>query len=251
MPDRDRERLFTEPQVRAAFVAAFAGMVAVLVVLLILASVRPQGRHVAADRSQFDATLRSASADLEGFELVGEERARLDIDHAMELVAERGVGLQLVELDAAEAQMAAGEDGDGEAADGEAAAEADGESVYAANCAACHQANGQGVPGAFPPLAGNLVELVGLEGGREYLIHAVLHGVQGEMEVGGQSYDGVMPAWGQLSDAEIAAVLHHEMTAWDEGALPDGFEPIAAEEVADLRDEDLGPGEVLELRPER
>ena len=93
--------------------------------------------------------------------------------------------------------------------------------------------------------------LIAGDGGRNYLIHVMVYGLQGEVEAAGQTYNGVMPAWPQLSDAEIAAVLNHELTAWgNEAELPDDFEPIAGDEVAAVRGEDLGPADVLEMRPE-
>ena len=129
----------------------------------------------------------------------------------------------------------------------------DGEAVYAANCVACHQATGQGVPGAFPPLAGgHAAELASADGGRDYLIHALLYGVQGPIEVAGATYNGLMPAWQQLSDAQIAAVLNYVTTAWDNAeVLADDVAPFAADEIAAARGGDLvGGADVLERRPD-
>ena len=53
-----------------------------------------------------------------------------------------------------------------------------GEKTYV-NCTACHQANGQGVPSAFPPQAGHAPTLYNAEGGRKYMINTVLYGLQG------------------------------------------------------------------------
>ncbi len=84
------------------------------------------------------------------------------------------------------------------------AAGADGSKIYAANCSSCHQANGQGLPGAFPPLAKNPV----VTGDVGKVSKIVLNGLNGSVTVEGKTYNGVMPAWkGQLSNAEIAAVL--------------------------------------------
>jgi len=78
---------------------------------------------------------------------------------------------------------------------------AKGEEVYGTNCAACHQANGEGVPGAFPSLTES--ELV--FGPKEDHVNVILHGVEGTS----------MAAFGeQLSDAEIAAVVTYERNAW-------------------------------------
>ncbi len=124
-----------------------------------------------------------------------------------------------------------------------------GESAFEANCVACHQANGQGVPGAFPPLAGHVPELLEPEGGRTFLIDVLLYGLQGQINVAGQSYNGAMPAWQQLSDEQIAGVLTHIATAWgNEEDLPDGFEAFTAEEVAAQRDQGLSGSDVYEER---
>jgi mono/diheme cytochrome c family protein len=75
--------------------------------------------------------------------------------------------------------------------------------IYAANCAACHQAAGQGLPEKYPPLAGS--EWV--TGEERRLLRVILHGLTGEIDVGGETYSGAMPGWGTiLKDADIAAV---------------------------------------------
>jgi len=101
------------------------------------------------------------------------------------------------------------------AAQGAGAAAADGAALYAARCAACHQASGEGVPGVFPPLAGS--EWV--SGSERRLAAIVLHGVTGSLTVKGIRYDGVMPAFkDQLGDAELAALLSHLRAQWGQGA---------------------------------
>lgn len=77
-----------------------------------------------------------------------------------------------------------------------------GEKVYGANCAACHQANGMGLPGAFPAISGSKVAT----GPIEAHIGIVLNGKPGT----------AMSAFGgQLSDADIAAVVTYQRNAWD------------------------------------
>ena len=79
---------------------------------------------------------------------------------------------------------------------------AKGEKVYAASCSSCHQANGMGLPGAFPALNGSKVAT----GPVAEHIKVVLNGRPGT----------AMVAFGkQLSDADIAAVLTYERNAWD------------------------------------
>ncbi|GAA5338040.1 cytochrome C-552 [Thermus antranikianii] len=128
-----------------------------------------------------------------------------------------------------------------------ALAQADGAKLYA-QCAGCHQANGQGIPGAFPPLAGHLSEVLAKQGGREYLIKVLLWGLQGQIEVKGVKYNGVMPAFGQLKDEEIAALLNHIATAWGDDKKVQGFKPFTAAEVKALREKKLTPQQVLEER---
>lgn len=127
----------------------------------------------------------------------------------------------------------------------------DGGDLYLANCASCHQAEGQGVRGAFPPLAGHAPNLYQADGGREYLTHVVLYGLRGPTMVEGVEYNGLMPSWPHLSDAAIAAILNHVLTGWgNEELLLEDFEPYAAEAIAEERDLDLDPSGVLEQRPE-
>jgi mono/diheme cytochrome c family protein len=95
-----------------------------------------------------------------------------------------------------------------------AGAGAAGDQIYASLCVACHQATGQGLPGVFPPLAGS--EWV--KAAPEFSIKILLLGLGGSVTVKGQVYNGQMPPFKHLSDAEIAAVLTHVRTSWSNGA---------------------------------
>jgi mono/diheme cytochrome c family protein len=108
---------------------------------------------------------------------------------------------------------------------------ADGKQVFAAQCVACHQANGQGLPGVFPPLAGS--EWV--VGDERILAHILLHGIVGEISVAGVAYKGNMPGFKQLSDAELAAVASHVRSAWSNKAAPIKAELFAQERKAGSR----------------
>ncbi|MCF2502264.1 PQQ-dependent sugar dehydrogenase [Dyadobacter sp. CY107] len=77
--------------------------------------------------------------------------------------------------------------------------------VYSVYCSACHQRNGMGDSQRFPPLGG--VEWV--TGDKERLIKVLLKGLEGPLEVKGQSYNNVMPQHSFLKDEEIAEVLTH------------------------------------------
>jgi len=90
-----------------------------------------------------------------------------------------------------------------------------GKPVYMANCATCHQANGGGVPGAFPPLAHS--EWV--NGSEERVVRIVLHGLQGPIKVAGNDYNNVMaPLGGVLKDEQIANVLSYIRQEWGNSA---------------------------------
>jgi mono/diheme cytochrome c family protein len=78
----------------------------------------------------------------------------------------------------------------------------DGKAIFAANCVACHQATGTGVPGVFPPLAGS--EWAQADG--RVIANILLHGINGPLEVEGKTFNGQMPSFAHLSDAELAGV---------------------------------------------
>lgn len=124
-----------------------------------------------------------------------------------------------------------------------------GTSTYATHCAACHQPTGKGVPGAFPPLAGHAAKLAAQGSGRGYLIRVVLFGMAGPITVDGHAYSGAMPAWSALDDEALAAVLNQITMAWNSTmALPAGFQPYQAQEVAAARAEGLTAGQVHAMR---
>ena len=76
--------------------------------------------------------------------------------------------------------------------------------VFADNCSSCHGAQGQGVPGTFPPLANNPV----VTGDATKVIGIVTGGLHGVISINGQSYNGQMPAWkGTLTSKQIADVI--------------------------------------------
>ena len=118
---------------------------------------------------------------------------------------------------------------------------ADGQQVFNANCVACHQATGKGLPGVFPPLDGS--EWV--TGDARVLANIVLHGVTGEISVAGQTYKGAMPAFGQLGDAELAAVLSHVRSAWSNKSAAIKADLIAAERKASTRTTPFAGGNEL------
>ena len=84
---------------------------------------------------------------------------------------------------------------------------ASGASLYAGNCAACHQSNAAGVPGQYPPLKGRIDKIAASAAGKQYLANVLIHGMVGPIQAEGESYSGYMPPFPQLSDDKIAAIL--------------------------------------------
>ena len=105
-----------------------------------------------------------------------------------------------------------------------------GKKIYAANCQTCHQANGQGVAGQYPPLAGSEFTI----GGSRRPAMIVLKGLTGPVKVKGQTYgSAVMQPWDKiLNDQKIADVLTYERSEWGNTASP-----VTAEQIAALRKE--------------
>jgi len=87
---------------------------------------------------------------------------------------------------------------------------ADGKVIYTKTCVACHQAQGQGMEGAFPPLAKSDF----LNADVDRAIDIVLHGKQGEVTVNGKKYNSVMTPQ-PLSVQEVADVLTYVYNTWD------------------------------------
>lgn len=126
---------------------------------------------------------------------------------------------------------------------------ATGKDVFSERCSVCHQASGKGIPGAFPPLAGNVpLFLQKGQQGRTTLEHIVLFGMQGQIQALGETFDGSMPTWGPiLSDQQLADVLTYVSHAWGNDAmLPDDFTPFTADEIAKARDAKRSPAQTHE-----
>lgn len=109
-----------------------------------------------------------------------------------------------------------------------ASAGMEGQRLFTAYCSTCHQADGAGVKGAVPPLNGSHYALADAE----VPVNILLFGLEGEIEVNGNVYNGRMPTFRhQLDDEQIAAILTHVRGRWDNQA--DGIEP---EFVAEQRE---------------
>ena len=94
------------------------------------------------------------------------------------------------------------------------------------NCISCHQADGLGVEGNYPPLVGSDWVL----GSPVRLSAILLHGLEGEIVVLGETYNDVMPAWSHFDDLQIASVLTYVRNSWGNEA-----EPVAEALVSDVR----------------
>ena len=105
-----------------------------------------------------------------------------------------------------------------------------GKRLFVNNCVTCHQANGQGLAGVYPPLAGS----DWVNGSEEALVRILIHGLSGPVVVNGATYNGAMPAFGPLGsnwkDDKIAHVLTYIRQEWgNKGA------PVLPETVARIR----------------
>ena len=100
------------------------------------------------------------------------------------------------------------------------AMELDGAQLYASNCQACHQANGEGLKGAFPPLKASPIVI---EDNPQLLIEIIMKGYNGREEF------AEMPPVGTnngLTAAEIAAIINHERTSWENNARKISLEEV-------------------------
>lgn len=101
-----------------------------------------------------------------------------------------------------------------------------GASVYTQNCSVCHQTDGSGVPGLYPPL----IDTEWINGDETRLISVVLNGLSGPIEVKGENYNNVMPQFSYLDDQEIADLLTYLRQSFDNNSGE-----ITVEAVADVR----------------
>lgn len=101
-----------------------------------------------------------------------------------------------------------------------------GEGLYKTYCMGCHQAEGQGNPGVFPPLAKSDY----LMADKSRAIETVLNGHSGPIEVNGQTYNAPMPPMGHLKDDEIAHILSYVRSSWGNQG-----DPVSPDEVSKVR----------------
>ena len=101
-----------------------------------------------------------------------------------------------------------------------------GEKAFKSACIACHQVDGKGLPGAFPPLAGSDY----LKADKHRAIKNVLQGLTGPVVVNGVTFNSVMPPMSQLPDADLAHALTYAMNSWG-----NAFGIVTEAEVAAVR----------------
>jgi nitrite reductase (NO-forming) len=85
-----------------------------------------------------------------------------------------------------------------------------GEALFAGTCSTCHQANGAGIEGVFPPLAGSDFLLAD----KQRAIGIVINGLSGPVKVNGKDFNSVMPPMSQLNDDEVANILTYVLNSF-------------------------------------
>jgi nitrite reductase (NO-forming) len=101
-----------------------------------------------------------------------------------------------------------------------------GAALFNGTCSVCHQANGEGMPDVFPPLAGSDY----LMADKDRSIAVVVNGLTGPVTVNGKQYNSVMPPMSQLTDDEIANILTYTRNSWGNKGPA-----VTKEEVAKVR----------------
>jgi mono/diheme cytochrome c family protein len=120
-----------------------------------------------------------------------------------------------------------------------------GAALFEANCAVCHEKQGEGIPGFAPRLAGNLAGRARNEAGRRYFAQLVVSGMMGPIVSGGEKFNDAMPSFASLADGDIVAVVGYVLTGLNQVPAESN---ITAEDVAAARKRALPPNEVRRLR---
>lgn len=107
-----------------------------------------------------------------------------------------------------------------------------GKTLYNGTCSVCHQDQGQGLAGVFPPLAKS-DWIAGHS--TEELVAVVLNGLSGPVKVNGVDYNSVMPPMSQLTDDEIANILSFVQQDMNDGAAPVSKEIVAQVRASTVR----------------
>lgn len=119
---------------------------------------------------------------------------------------------------------------------------ADGAAIFANDCSACHQPDGEGAPGVAPPLRSSVWPTLGASAPR-YIGLVLLNGLTGKLVVDGQVFNGGMPTHEALSDEDLAAVATHVLKTLNGlGA------EVSPEAIAKLRGAQKQPSELRAIR---
>jgi nitrite reductase (NO-forming) len=100
--------------------------------------------------------------------------------------------------------------------------------LFTGTCSVCHQGNGEGMPGVFPPLAKS--DWIAADPKR--LVGVILNGLSGPVKVNGQDYNSVMPPMSQLTDDEVANISTFVLNSWGNPGGRVSKEEVAASRAA-------------------
>jgi mono/diheme cytochrome c family protein len=132
------------------------------------------------------------------------------------------------------------------AADAPGANYPQGAAAFQGNCAVCHGPVGAGVPSLAPPLLAYPARYASSAEGRRQLAMTLLYGMFGDITVGGAHFNSQMPAFAQLDDATLAALLNFVVFDLDHAASE--TKPLAAAEITAERSRVVDAAAVREHR---
>ncbi len=123
-----------------------------------------------------------------------------------------------------------------------------GQALFDKHCAICHQPGGVGAPGYAPPLADAVGQRLAVEEGRDYVPRILRAGISGPIDTPLGRFNGAMPGFAQLPDAEAAQIINYVLGELNARVVPAGFVPYTAEEVAALKAKPASAPENRKLR---
>ena len=117
--------------------------------------------------------------------------------------------------------------------------------VFSQHCLVCHQAGAQGMDGLAPPLTRMPAVFAASAAGRRHLLHTVINGMVGPINVGGGSFDFKMPSFASLSSKDLAEVLNYLVLEVDKSTKA---KPFDSAEVDAARRPSMTPDQVWQER---
>jgi mono/diheme cytochrome c family protein len=121
-----------------------------------------------------------------------------------------------------------------------------GAAAFQSNCAVCHGPGGAGVPSLAPPLLSYPARYAASAEGRRQLAMTLLYGMFGDISVGEAHFNSQMPAFAQLDDATLAALVNFVVFDLDHATAD--LKPLAASEIAAERAQPVDAAAVREHR---